>query len=104
MATKLKVTYSDGRKVDIIASPRAQVMTERNFGGITDERKVEASYYLAWASLNKAGQEPADFESWLDLVADIEEVEAKAPDPTLAVQPAGSSSGSAPQQESPSTS
>jgi hypothetical protein len=77
MATKLNVTYADGRKVTIIASPRAQVMTERNFGGIDEARKVEASYYLAWASLNKAGQEPAEFDAWLDLV---EEVEANAED------------------------
>jgi hypothetical protein len=85
-AVKLKVAYADGRKCEIIASPRAQVMTERYFGGVTAERAVEAAYYLAWASLNKAGQEPADFETWLDLVEEVEESAAKDPDPTLPAQ------------------
>jgi hypothetical protein len=91
-AVKLTVTYVDGRKCEILASPRAQVMTERYFGGITDARRVEAAYYLAWASLNKAGQEPADYETWLDLVEDVEEDEAKAPDPTLPAQSTDTSS------------
>jgi hypothetical protein len=92
MATKLNVSYVDGKKITVVASPRAQVMTERYYGGITNERKVEASYYLAWASLNKAGKEPADFETWLDLVEEVEEAEATDPDPTLPAQPTDTSS------------
>lgn len=92
MATKLKVTYVDGREVPILASPRAQVETSRHFkseGGITDANDVEAGYHLAWASLHYAGREPADFETWLDLVADVDRVELtaddeKATDPTPA--------------------
>lgn len=87
MATKLKVTYADEHVVEILASPRAQVMTERQYGGISDANKVEASYYLAWASLNKAGKEPSDFDQWLDQVADIEEVAAPEPRPTPLAQP-----------------
>lgn len=82
MATKLKVTYSDGREVVVIASPKAQVMTERNLAGITDANNLQASYYLAWASLFYGGKESADFESWLDSISDIERVEEERPDPT----------------------
>lgn len=92
MATKLKVTYADGRELEVIASPRAQVMTERHYGGITETRQVEASYYLAWASLNKAGKEAADFDQWLDLIEDVEEGEADEPRPTSEEQPLTSSS------------
>lgn len=91
-AVKLRITYADGRKIEILASPRAQVMTERHFGGFADTTKVDASYYLAWASLNKSGQEPAEYESWLDLVAEVDEIEADEPRPTPAAPPAASSS------------
>ena len=93
MATKLKVTYVDGREVEVIASPRAQVMTEQFIGGFVDERRVQAGYYLAWASLNKAGKEAADYETWLDQVADVEEVENKSTDPTQPAQSTDTSSG-----------
>lgn len=91
MATKLKVTYADGRKVEILASPRAQVETARHFkgqGGVDDNR-IEAGYRLAWASLHHAGKEPADFDAWLDLIedvdeADLTEVDEQATDPTQA--------------------
>jgi hypothetical protein len=75
VATKLKITYNDGREVQVIASPRAQVETERHFGGFNEAREIEASFYLAWASLRWAGKEPAEFDAWLDLIGDVEQVE-----------------------------
>jgi hypothetical protein len=98
MATKLKITYADGREVKILASPKAQVMTERRYEGLNDEsRMVETSYYLAWQSLFWAGQESADFEAWLDLVADVEEIKPQKgatdqPRPTQQAQSTISSS------------
>lgn len=92
MATKLKVTYVDGRNVEVVASPRAQVMTEQFIGGFVEERRVQAGYYLAWASLNKAGKEPADFESWLDQITDVEEAEEAEVTPTMLAQSSGTSS------------
>jgi hypothetical protein len=88
---KMKVTYNDGREVVVIASPRAQVMTEERLAGASD-RWILGQYYLAWASLNKAGKESADFETFLDQVADAETVEAAEPDPTEPVQPGDTSS------------
>jgi hypothetical protein len=94
MAVKLKVRYLDGRMEEVVASPRAQVMTEQFIGGFVDERRVQAGYYLAWASLHKAGKEPADYETWLDRIADVDEVEDEVEEvrPTQPDQPADSSS------------
>lgn len=99
-ATKLKVTYSDGREVQILASPKAQVETARHFRGLGDIETfgVEVDYYLAWASLHYAGQEAAEFDAWLVTIGDIETVpldkaDEQATDPTpAAATPTGSSS------------
>ena len=89
---KMKVTYNDGREVQVIASPRAQVMTEERVGE-AGHRWLLRHYYLAWASLHKAGKEPADFETWLDLIADAEALdEDQEPDPTQPAQPDATSS------------
>jgi len=91
MAVKLKVTYIDERVVEVIASPRAQVMTEQYLGGYGEARQVEGGYYLAWASLHKAGKESANYETWLDQIADVEEV-PKEVTPTEPAQPVDTSS------------
>jgi len=99
MATKLKVTYADGRDLVILASPRAQVETERHFRGqgIAEMNQVEAGYHLAWASLYYAHRETSEFEAWLDEVSDVEDVtltvqDEIASDPTpMAVSSIGSS-------------
>lgn len=99
MATKLKVTYNDKREVLVLATPRAQVEAERHFRGqgLGEVNKVEAGYYLAWASLHYAGKEGADFEVWLNDIADVDQVDLDAEDervtdPTPATpEPTGSS-------------
>lgn len=73
LALRLKVTYVDGREATALASPRAQVMTERKFPGMPESSTIELGFYMAWASLHTAGLEPADFDAWLDLVADVEQ-------------------------------
>jgi len=93
MAVKLKVTYADGREVTVLASPRAQVMAEQHFSGTPDAKRIEQSYYLAWASLSRSGQEPSDFDTFLDAITDVDEVENEPADPTTgtALSPADSS-------------
>lgn len=106
MATTLKVTYESG-DVFVVASPRAQVNTERFLreqGGLADNTVVEASYRLAFESLSSRGQLPlvnggeVGYEEWLDMILDVvelsEEEAAKLPDPTppLAAVPSPSSS------------
>jgi hypothetical protein len=87
MAQKLKVTYLDGRAETVLVSPRAQVMTEEKFAGIADANAIRASFYMAWASLHKAGKEPADYETWLDKIAECEPVENEPADPTSGAAP-----------------
>lgn len=96
MAIKLKVVYVDGREITLIASPRAQVETERHFKGLDENQRIEGSFYMAWAALKWAGKEAADFEAWLDLVIEAEEEEPSeadeaSQDPT---PPAPSTTGS----------
>ena len=74
MATKLKVTYADGKTVEVVATPRAMVMAEQFFRGIGDKNGVQASYYTAWASLNRAGKEAAEYETWLDSIDEVAQV------------------------------
>ena len=87
----MKITYTDGRVIELLASARAQVETERHFKSTDNAQaqRIESSFYLAWASLRQAGKEPADFEDFLDVLADAEVVEPneadeKATDPTPA--------------------
>lgn len=72
---KFKVVYNDGQEKTIRVTPRAEVMTEEKYAGIEhSEAALRIVYHLAWASLNRAGQEPDDFETWLDKIADLEDV------------------------------
>lgn len=92
MAVKMRVTYSNGQTTEVLASPRAQFMTEEKFAGINDGNRIRASYYLAWCSLHKAGQEARDFDAFLDAIEDIEDVPdeqitADDVDPTREEQP-----------------
>jgi hypothetical protein len=88
----MKVTYADGREVVVLASARAKLLTEEHFDGIGDKNKLRATFYLAWASLHRAGKEAAGFDAWVDLIEDVEDVDEEEADPTLAVPPTGSSS------------
>jgi hypothetical protein len=102
--TKLQVTYDDeaGTVVEVVATPRAQVMTERilrEAGGFGEATVVEASFRLAWESLRSRKQLPtsasggdAGYEEWLDMIADVIELEPVEVGPTNGAQSPTSSS------------
>jgi len=91
---KIRVVYSDGRPDEvIIASPKAQVMTEQHFGGISPQNKLEAHYYLTWLSLHRAGKEAADFETWLLSIDDATTLDEEDVDPTGPAPSPGDLSG-----------
>lgn len=73
---KMKVAYADGRESVVIITPRAQVETERHFKGTEQAgaQRIQSHYFLAWASLFYTGKETGDYESFIDAVADVEEV------------------------------
>jgi hypothetical protein len=79
---KVVAQYKDGKKLEGVATPRAQVAAERKFNeplsvlfAVDAEQnrlpRVEVIYYLTWAALHYSDQEPeTDWEKWLDLVAE----------------------------------
>lgn len=95
---KMKVTYLDEREVTVIVTPKAQVEVEDYFKGTegAQSHRIKSHYRLAWSSLHYAGKEPADFDTFLAMIADVEEIDPKiadekATDPT---QPEATTTGS----------
>jgi len=91
-----KVIYADGQEKTTRITPRAETMAEEKFHGLSHgEAALRTVYFLAWASLNRAGQEPDDFETFIDKIADVEDITDKKPvNPTPgAGQPPAPSSG-----------
>lgn len=88
MATKLRVVYLDGQEVEVLATPRAQVETERFLKGFSEASMVEAGYRLAFESLKARKlltRTDLGYEEWLDTISDAAEVEEEEPadvDPT----------------------
>lgn len=85
MAARLKVVNLDGTEHEVVATPRAQVETERFLKGFSESSLIEAGYRLAYESLKvRKLLDPAlGYEEWLDTVADVEELEDEPPaDPT----------------------
>lgn len=82
-AMKLKVTFTDEHAVEVKVSPRAQVNTETHIGGDWSRMAVLSMYHMAWGTLRKSDPENTpDFETWLDTVEDVAQVEEEKPDPT----------------------
>lgn len=69
---KVKITYLDGTEKTVRASPRAQMMTEERFAGISGDTALRSTFYLGWASLNMAGQESAGWEEFQDKIEDVQ--------------------------------
>jgi hypothetical protein len=92
-AKKVKISYNDSRPdVVVKVSPRAQVETERHIGGDWTHMALLSVYHMAWGALRKEDSETPDFETWLDQVDDVEEVEENKADPTPEAQSAETSS------------
>lgn len=81
---KVNVTYSDGRVVESTVSPKAEVEFERKFGTSINqagrEMHQEYYYFLAWAGLHYAGKEPSDFDAFLAVIDEVENVKETDPD------------------------
>lgn len=90
-AQKLKITYSDESRppIEVKVTPRAQVNTETHIGGDWARMAILSLYHMAWGSLRKVDSDTPDFETWLDTVDSVDEVEAAKPDPTESDQSEG---------------
>lgn len=96
MALRLRVTYTDGRVEEVIASPLAQVETEEKFNGLKTENRLRASYYMAHRAMFHAGKDGSDYETFLKAIVSADEVDdevtlAVDADPTPAAPPTTSS-------------
>jgi len=92
-AQKVKIYYTDGTDVEVKISPRAQVNTERHIGGDWQTMAILSVYRMAWEALRGRDKDTADFETWLDLVEDVEQLEEKKDsDPTESAPSTDSSS------------
>lgn len=90
---ELRVTYSDGRQVNVVLRPKAQVAVERHFNkSVMDMNRIEEMYYMAWAALSATKEEARDFDSFLDVIDDVELAGEQGADPTGAAPSADSSS------------
>lgn len=80
---KLKITYTDGTEVEVLAGPRAQVDLERHFKiSVQEANRIEHVYYLAWTALHLSGKEAREFDAFLDVLADVDELGEVEANPT----------------------
>lgn len=87
MAFKIKITYLDGRVEEVLPNPLARITAERHFGGLNSGNVQEATIYMAYAHLKKAGETSVEFDQWLESLADAEEIDVPDPRPTPQAQP-----------------
>ena len=70
MRIALKVAYSDGSGVDVVASAPDFIAYERKFNRsivrIGDEARFEDLCFLAWTSLRRRHQTAEEFDQWID--------------------------------------
>lgn len=91
-SAKLKITYTDGTEVEVLAGPRAQVEMERHFKiSVQEANRIEHVYWLAWKALFLAGKEPGEFEGFLDRIADVDQLDEVPANPTQGTLPSESS-------------
>jgi hypothetical protein len=69
MATVAKVTYEDGTSDEVRLKPKDMIAAERHFKGTVPP--MEGTFYAVW---NKLGR-PGSFDSWLDKVDEIDQVD-----------------------------
>lgn len=70
---KLIVTYLDGTEIEVAAGPKAQVMAERHFGhSLLEMATAEEAYYLGWCALSVSGEYDKDFDTFLEVLDDVD--------------------------------
>lgn len=87
MAFRFKVTYEDGKVVEVTSKAVDKVAAEAS-PHFSFERPLTASLVIALETLKRLGHEPAEvaFDEWLRRVDDVESDEIPAR-PTAPAQP-----------------
>ena len=75
MRIALKVAYSDGSGVDVVASAPDFIAYERKFNRsivrIGDEARFEDLCFLAWTSLRRFHQTAEEFDQWINRLESV---------------------------------
>lgn len=96
---EVKVTYRDGSVKEATTAPRDEIALERTYdvsvASLVEQgpsglmllsgMRLEHLYYLAWSALSRTDQEIRDFDSFIDVISDLDfgsEDEVPEPDPT----------------------
>lgn len=73
----LRVWFLDEEPVEVRVPPLVQIQAEKEFNSpIYKLDRLEHLFWMAWTSLTRSGKETRDFETFCELVLDIEPVEA----------------------------
>jgi hypothetical protein len=74
----LRIHLSDGTTLDVLTSASDIVKWEDHFNlGIDKLEKVTHLLYLAWCSAKRLQKTAAEFEVWIDTVANVEVADPK---------------------------
>jgi hypothetical protein len=75
----LRIALSDGNIIEVTTSAGDIVKWESHFDlGIDKLEKITHLLYLAWLSVSRLKKTSDSFESWIDLVANVEVSDPKA--------------------------
>lgn len=90
----LRVWYIDDEPVEVRVPPSVQIQAEEEFGmALNQMNRLRQQYWLVWKALTKAGKETRSYEEFIEVVLDVEPVEAPdAMGPTEEAQSSDSSS------------
>lgn len=75
----LRIALSDGTTLDVTTSAGDIVKWEEHFDlGVDKLEKVTHLLYLAWLSVTRLKKTADSFDSWIELVANVEVADPKA--------------------------
>ena len=75
----LRIALSDGTILDVTTSAGDIVKWEEHFDlGVDKLEKVTHLLYLAWLAVTRLKKTADSFESWIELVANVEVADPKA--------------------------
>lgn len=81
---KIRAKYWDGTTLEALVGPRAEVEVERRFNiSLADAfivkdggpaPRLDYFYVMCWAALKYSGHDVPDYDAWLELLEDAEEI------------------------------
>lgn len=87
---RFRVKYADGKEVEVATRPKELIGFERTYGiSLSDAERWEHTAFMAWLCLHNRGQEPRDFDSFVDVIDECEQLEDEAANPTSEGQSPG---------------